>query len=73
MVEIINVTEICKLFDHSYCGNMVDIDGLNLVGRDTSKESVLSYVTGRKYKRKVENDNSIRALIVSDDDAELYE
>lgn len=59
------ISELCVLFNLKYWGDDVSIDGLNLIGRYSSKVCVLSYVTSAKYKRIVCNEGNLKALIIS--------
>lgn len=72
MCEGIMTSEVCKLFELELRGEDIRIDGLNLIGRPTSKSSVLSYATNGKYVKKIGEDNSIRALIVLSDNVDDY-
>ena len=66
------ISQICKKFNLEYVGNDVDINGLNLIGRFTSKDSVLSYVTKGAYSNKIKTDNSIKALIIPESLIDKY-
>lgn len=59
------ISQVCKKLNLEYIGKDVQIDGLNLVGRESSKTSILSYVTSTKYKKKIEKESAIRVLVVS--------
>lgn len=73
MIEKVKISELCINFNLEYKGKDVEIDGLNLIGRFSSKSSVLSYVTSSKYKKKVAGEHRIMALVVSLDTVETYE
>ena len=73
MYEGLSVSFICKELGLDYVGENVIIDGLNLLGRFTTKASVLSYVTGLKYKKKIATEETIKAILVAPEFAKDYE
>ena len=73
--ELLNeVTKDNSLINVKCDGNLHTIvDGLNLIGRETNHNSLLCYVTGAQYRKNVEDEVRIKALIVAKEFVKEYE
>ena len=67
------ISEICKEYNLKYLGNDVKIDGLNILGRISSKKSILSYVTNDGYVNEIAKDRSIKTLVIHNSVLKNYE
>ena len=66
------ISDLCAQFKLEYFGSDVDINGLNLIGRASSKDAILTYATSGKYKKRVATDISVKALLVDAKTKEEY-
>jgi|LSQX01.1.fsa_nt_gb UDP-3-O-[3-hydroxymyristoyl] glucosamine N-acyltransferase len=71
MKKINEITVSLNLID--VIGDMsCEFDGLNLCNRITSQKKIISYVTNDSYSQAIMNNSSVRYLLVSSDDVEVY-
>ena len=68
----INTFVLSKHFNIQVIGDNIELDGINLVDRQSTKKSILSYVTSVKYLDSVNNNLSIKCLVLSSDIYEYY-
>lgn len=72
MSEGILISKICSEMNLEFIGLDVKINGLNLIGRKSTKTSLLSYVTNKSYKERIDKEKSVMALIVPPDLISCY-
>ncbi len=72
MSKSVRISDLCREFGLTYKGFDIEIDGINLVGKCSSKKSVLVYATSEKYKRSIEGNEIIRALLISPELEGIY-
>ncbi|HOI84445.1 MAG TPA: hypothetical protein PLP48_00080 [Acholeplasmataceae bacterium] len=68
----ITIFDLSKHFNVTVIGDNVELDGINLVDRQSIKKSILSYVTSIKYIDSVNNNISIKCLALNSDMYEYY-
>lgn len=69
-VREISIREISEIIGKPFIGNGdLIINGLNLINRESSYDSILSYLTSFKLVDFIRNDSKLRALILTE---ELY-
>lgn len=62
-----------NLKEHVIVGNeTVDIEGLNLCNRESSKQRVLSYAVSDNYVDAVSDANHVMVLVLKDNDIDIY-
>lgn len=64
------LSEICSIHNLTYKGEDMFIDSLNLSNRESIYENILTYVTNKSFFDVIENNKSIKAVIVP---IELYD
>jgi len=67
MKRCISISEIAKLVSKDYIGENININGLNLCDRTSIYDSIISYVTNKSYFKVIEQNKSIKALILDQD------
>lgn len=73
MYRQIYLSQIEKLINKKFIGEDCLIQGVNFCDRKTNYNSIISYVTSKKYLNIFKENTNIRALFLSEDLLEVYQ
>lgn len=61
----VNISDISELMRIPFIGDDIEINGLNLCNRETSYQSILSFIAHRRFFDFALNNSNVKALILS--------
>ncbi len=72
MYRKIFLSEIVNLIDIKFTGKDCLIEGLNFCDRNSNYNSILSFVTSKKYRKVYAENNKVRALFITEELLPFY-